>query len=120
MVTVVKNPTGHKIIDQAVNGEVTDSGGDALVTFPYHGLATGDFIYVVSDIEDYNGFWYVTSIDANSFKLSEYDGADFVGFEQELEIDYYQTNSHEWSSIFLPIIYKLSNDRWPTNTVDTA
>ena len=120
MVTVVKNPTGHKIIDQLVTGEVTDSGGDALVTFPYHSLGTGDFIYVVSNIEDYNGFWYVTVIDANSFKLSEYEGAEFVGFEQEIELDYYQTNSHEWSSIFLPIVYKLSNDRWPTNSVDTA
>lgn len=120
MVTVVKNPTGHKIIDQVVTGEVTDSGGDALIVFPYHSLGTGDYIYAISDIEDYNGFWYVTVIDANSFKISEYDGAGFVGFEQEISFDYYQTNSHEWSSIFLPIVYKLSNDRWPVNTVDTA
>lgn len=120
MVTVVKNPTGHKIINQAVAGEITDSGGDALVTFPYHSLGTGDFIYVVSDIEDYNGFWHVTVIDANSFKLSEYVGAEFVEYFQDLDINYYQTTEHVWSSVFLPIVYKLSNDRWPVNTVDTG
>ena len=120
MVTVVKNPTGHKIIDQTVEAEVTDSGGDALVTYPYHGLGTGDTIYVVSDIEDYNGFQYVTVIDTNSFKLSEYATGDFVEYQQDLSIVYYQTTEHVWSSIFLPIVYKLSNDRWPTNTVDST
>lgn len=120
MVTVVKNPAGHKIIDQSVTGEVTDSGGDALVTFPYHGFGTGDIIYVVSDIEDYNGFWYVTVIDVNTFKLSEYATSDFVEYQQDLEISYYQTQEHVWSSIFLPIVYKLQNDKWPLNSVDTA
>jgi len=120
MVTVVKNPQGHKIIAQAVAAEVTNSAGDALITFPYHGLGTGDFIYIDSDIEEYNGFWYVTAIDANNFKISEYDGADFVEYEQDLDINYYQTNDHVWSSIFLPIVYKASNDLWPTNSVDTA
>jgi hypothetical protein len=120
MVTVVKNPAGHKIIDQSIQAVITNSGGDALVTFAYHGLGTGDFVYIVSDIEDYNGFWYVTITDANSFKISEYDGADFVEYFQDLDIDYYQTTEHVWSSIFLPIVYKLSNNRWPINTVDTA
>lgn len=119
-VTVVKNPSGHKIINQSVQGTITNSAGDALVTFPYHGLGTGDFIYLTSDIEDYNGFWYVTSIDTNSFKISEYNGADFVEYFQDLDIDYYQTNEHVWSSIFLPIVYKVSNDKWPVNSVDTA
>lgn len=120
MVTVVKNPTGHHIIDQAVTADITDASGDALVTFPYHSLGTGDFIFIDSDIEEYNGFWYVTTIDVNTFKISEYDGADFVGYEQDLEIQYYQTNPHVWSSIFLPIVYKISNDLWPVNSVDTA
>lgn len=117
-VTVVKNPAGHKIIDQSVDATVSDSGGDALITYPYHGLGTGDFIYITADIEDYSGFWYVTAIDTNSFKISEYETGDFVGFEQEGDLSYYQTQAHVWSSIFLPIIYKLSNDKWPTNTVD--
>lgn len=117
-VTVVKRPTGHKIIDQAIAAAITNSGGDALITFPYHGLGTGDTIYITSDIDEYNGFWYVTSIDSNTFKISEYATADFVEYYQDADIDFYQTNEHDWNSIFLPIVYKCSNNRWPVNSVN--
>jgi hypothetical protein len=120
MVTVVKTPTGNKIIDQAVAAEITNSAGDALVTMPYHGLGTGDYVYVTSDLDEYNGFWYVTAIDTNSFKLSEYTTAEFVEYYQDEDIEYYQTQPHDWHSIFLPIIYKVSNNRWPVNTIDTV
>lgn len=279
MVTVVKRPTGHKLIDQPIPASITDSSGDALITFPYHGLDTGDTVYITSDIDEYNGFWFVTVIDVNSFKISELEGqqgtliftpfvlvpftswgisntsaepmawtggaapfltvssgvsvgglsdffgptgvsfedgqtykysfqftyshtvakslririqvtdsffvvlteqinplsatstpqvfsgefefvcpvgavnlgividyptgtseaglvefdsftdltedvysveANFVEFYQELDIDYYQTQIHDWNSIFLPIIYKVLNDKWPTNSVDSA
>lgn len=117
MVTVVKTPQGHKIIDQAITADIINSSGDALVVFPYHALTTGSFVYITSDIDEYNGFFEVTVIDYQSFKISE--GSTFVEFYQELEIEYYQTQPHDWSSIFLPIVYKASNDRWPTNSVDT-
>jgi hypothetical protein len=117
MVTVVKTPQGHKIIDQAITADIINSSGDALIVFPYHALTTGSFVYITSDIDEYNGFFEVTVIDYQSFKISE--GSEFVEFYQELEIEYYQTQPHDWSSIFLPIIYKASNDRWPTNSVDT-
>ena len=120
MVTVVKAPQGHKLIDQAITATITSSGGDALVTFSYHGLGTGDFVYITSDIDEYNGFWYVTAINTDTFKISEYATADFVPYYQDADIEYYQTNDHVWSSIFLPIVYKLSNDRWPVNSVDTV
>jgi hypothetical protein len=118
MVTVVKTPQGHKIIDQAISASIINDSGDALIPFPYHSLTTGAFVYIVSDIDEYNGFFEVTVIDYQSFKISE--GSGFVEFYQEIEIEYYQTQPHDWSSIFLPIIYKASNDRWPTNSVDTA
>lgn len=120
MVTVVKTPQGHKIIDQSIAATIIDSSGDALITFPYHGLSTGAYVYIDSDIDEYNGFWYVTVVDYQSFKISEHSEADFVEFYQEIDIDYYQTQSHDWSSIFLPIVYKVTNDRWPTNTVDAV
>ena len=76
---VVKRPTGHKLIDQAIAAEISEAyGGGALVTFTAHGLSTGDTIYIESDIDEYNGFWYVTSISANTFKISEHSEADFV------------------------------------------
>lgn len=118
MVTVVKNPLGHKIIDQAIEASITNSGGDALITLVYHGLGTGDFVYITSDIDEYNGFWYVTSISTNTFKISEHSGADFVEHYQDADITYYQTNDHYWNSVFLPIVYKVSTDLWPINSVD--
>ena len=120
MVTVVKKPQGHKIIAQAIAATIIDGVGDAVISFPYHGLSTGDYVYIDSDIDEYNGFWYVTVIDTQGFKISEHANADFVEFYQEIDVDYYQTQSHDWSSVFLPIIYKCINDRWPVNQVDTA
>lgn len=121
MVTVVQRPTGHKIIDQAITAEIIeDYSGDAWVLFPSHGLATGATVYIVSDIDEYNGFWYVTVTNGSSFKISEGVGTDFVLFYQEADIEYYQTQEHDWSSIFLPIVYKISNHRWPANTIDSA
>lgn len=121
MVTVITRPQGHKIIDQAISATITEQyGGDAIVTFPYHGLATGDFVYITSDIDEYNGFWYVTVADTNTFKISEGATTDFVIYYQDADIEYYQTQEHDWSSIFLPIVYKCTNDRWPTNSVDTS
>lgn len=121
MVTVITRPQGHKIIDQAIAAMITEQyGGDAIVNFPYHGLGTGDFVYITSDIDEYNGFWYVTAADVNSFKISEGATTDFVEYFQDAEIEYYQTQEHDWSSIFLPIVYKCSNDRWPVNSIDTA
>jgi hypothetical protein len=117
MVTVTSRPQGHKIIIQAITAHITDSSGDALVTFASHGLTDGDFIYIESDIDEYNGFWEIDAINANTFKLVQ-DGG-FVEYYQDQEITYYQTQSHEWSSIFLPIMYKATNNRWPVNTVDT-
>src|SRR5688572_8525304 len=104
MVSVVKRPTGHKLIDQAITATVTESyEGDALVNFTAHALTTGAVIYLTSDIDEYNGFWYVTVATADSFKISEYATADFVEYYQDADIEYYQTQEHDWSSIFLPI-----------------
>lgn len=121
MVTVVTRPEGHKIIDQAIEATITETyTGEAVVTFPYHGLGTGDFVYITSDIDEYNGFWYVTAVDVNTFKISEGATTDFVEYYQDADIEYYQTQEHDWSSIFLPIVYKCTNDRWPVNSVDSV
>jgi hypothetical protein len=119
MVSVVKRPQGHKLIDQAIAALISESyEGDALAEFPYHSLTTGAFVYIESDIDEYNGFHYVTVVTPGSFKISEYEGAPFVEYYQDADIDYYQTQEHDWSSIFLPIVYKLTNTLWPTNIED--
>jgi hypothetical protein len=116
---VVKRPTGHKLIDQAISATITEAyGGGALVTFTAHGLSDGNTIYIDSDINEYNGFWYVTVVSVDTFKISEHSEADFVEYFQDADIDYYQTQDHDWSSIFLPIVYKVTNVLWPVNTID--
>jgi hypothetical protein len=120
MVSVVKRPQGHKLIDQAIAATIIDGGAYAFVIFPYHGLSDGDVVYISSDVDEYNGFWYVTVQDYETFTLSETEDGEFIEFYQEVDIDYYQTQPHDWSSIFLPIVYKLENTRWPSNTVDTG
>lgn len=120
MVTVVKTPQGHKIIDTPVDATIIGAGLEALVVIPYHDLTTGDYVYITSDIDEYNGFWYVDVIDYESFRIKEHALADTVEYYQDADIEYYYTQAHDWNSIFLPIVYKATNDRWPVNSVDTA
>lgn len=122
MVTVVQRPTGHKLIDQAITAQIENSfpidlGDSAVVLFASHGLTTGDVVYIVSDIEEYNGFSEIETIDFNYFYIKQ--SGDYIQFYQEIEIEYYQTQEHDWNSIFLPIVYRVSNDKWPTNSVDS-
>lgn len=120
MVTVVQRPQGLKILDQDITATVTNSSGDALINFTSHSLSTGDFVWMDTDIDEYNGMWYVTTISANTFKISENSAQNFVKFYQVTPITYYQTVSHEWSSAFLPIVYKATNDHWPVNSIDPS
>lgn len=120
MVTVVKTPQGHKIIDQAVEAVISDATGTAVVILDYHGLTTGDYVYVTSDIDEYNGFWYVEVASYREFQLKEHALADPVEYYQDADIEYYYTQAHDWNSIFLPIVYKITNNQWPINSRDPA
>lgn len=120
MVTVTQRPQGIKIIDQPITATVINDAGTASFEFENHSLTTGDFIMVESDIDEYSGIWYVTASDWDSFKLSAGAGTDFVEYYQDAEVTYYQSQTHEWSSAFLPIVYKATNNRWPLNTADST
>lgn len=116
--SVVRRPNGYKIIDQSVTGTIIDVAGVAGVNKTAHALSDGETVYIVSDIEDYNGFVQVLVADADNFLILR-DGAGIV-FYEAISILYYQTLSHDWNAIFLPIVYKILTSRWPTNTADTA
>lgn len=50
---------------------ITSTGTTATVSHTAHGLATGDFAWIVgANEEDYNGVWEVTRIDANSYSYT--------------------------------------------------
>lgn len=121
-ITVVTRPIGHKLSVTPHTAVVNQGygGTDASFIEIGHGLTDGDYIYAESLIEEYNGFFYVDSITGDNFKLKEGPGADPVEWVANGTITYYvSTLDHGWSCVHLPIVYKLSNDLWPINTVDT-
>lgn len=120
MVTVTQRPQGIKIIDQPLTATVTNNAGTAQFEFENHSLVTGDYIYVESDIDEYNGILYVTAVDWDSFNLSLGAGTGLLEFFQAVDVTYYQSQTHQWSSAFLPIVYKATNNRWPLNTADST
>lgn len=127
-VSILKRPRGF-ILENFISGTVTsiqDTISGALFVINSHGLFDGDVIYCKSPIENYNGFFYVDKFNDDSFLLSEYESAPFVGgpyipFIKNSEVSYYYSPSdHEWNCIHLPIIYELSNTLWPVNSADTV
>lgn len=125
-ITVVSRPQG-RVIDYTSANQATLSGiiGSTarFTTITPHGLTVGDYVYIVSNVRDYSGFWYVDDDDANNFACYPYPGtlgAVAVNYINNDTVTVYKTTSHTWSSVHLPIVYKLSSGLWPTNTVDTV
>lgn len=121
-VTILERPQGQVLSTTGIAAKIDDAYGspDASVYSVGHGLSDGAFVYITSNIEDYNGFFYVDSTGSDTFKIKQYSSGDFVQFVQDANITYYVSqSSHGWSAVHLPITYRLSSDLYPTNTVDT-
>ena len=89
MVTLIKKPIGHKLADAVLSAIVTTDAGAALFNTEFaHSLSDGDYVYVKSNIDSYNGFKYVDSIAYNSFKLRESATGSFVPFKQQAQVHY--------------------------------
>ncbi len=120
--TILSRPQGH-IADMVTSyaGVASSSGGSVLITYTSHGLSTGDFVFVDCNLSAYNGYWYVQKNDNDSFFIREYATASNQAFVNSGTATYYKcVLNHNWNAVHLPIIYKMSNDRWPTNSVDTV
>lgn len=118
--TVIQRPQGHVLSTTANTATVTSSSG-ALFTDVAHGLNPGDYIYVYSEVSSYNGYWYVSDTTNDTFKIKEYNTATAESFVVVTTVTYYTSiNTHGWSCVHLPIVYKLLSDAWPTNGLDTA
>lgn len=119
-VSVVKYPQGHIVDTNAVTATVSSSSG-ALFTKVAHGLSTGAWIYVYSSYAQYNGYWYVSKVDANTFRIREYATASDVSFINTATVTYYvSVLNHGWNAVHLPMVYKFKSDTWPINGVDTS
>lgn len=113
--TVERRPTAYKLGGE-VEATIIDSSGDALVIYYYHGLSDGDVVYIKSDAESYNGFKFVDVIDNASFKIRDTENGSNISFYKEITIAYFpSTLTHGWVAVHQPIVYQISNDKYPTN-----
>lgn len=118
-VTVEKRPIGVTL-GSAVSATINQDYGSAYATVnkTSHGLSDGQYVYIKSNIENYNGFWIIDVINANEFIMRD---APYVAWIADCDCTYYpQATVHGWSCVHLPIVYGLSNTRFPINRIDTA
>lgn len=119
-VSIVKYPQG-RILNSTVNTATVSSSSGALFTLSSHGLTTGDYIYIYSNLSAYNGFWYVSVASSNTFRIREYATASDQAFVNSGTVYFYTSvTSHGWNSVHLPIQYVFKSTLWPVNGVDTA
>ncbi len=123
-VSIINRPNGYTI-GTVVNtiGSVTDNGsGDAVFNITGHGYSNGNTVYIKSTVSQYNGMFTVSVGNANQFRIiSIYNGVDFIGFINDASGTVTQMiNSHDWNCVHLPIMYKISNTAWPTNSINTV
>jgi hypothetical protein len=119
MVTVISRPLQHKLDLSLNDGAITNSSGDALVTtMVSHGLTTGGYVYIESNIETYNGFKEVDIISPVTFKIKE-NLLDYTPFRQNADISFQKSlMEHGYQSVHLPIVYELHSDKFPNNELD--
>ena len=114
-ITVVRRPQGHKLSNTQVSAEASDSSGDALFTTDsYHTLTTGDYIYVDSTIQTYNGFKYVEVESLTSFKTRASENSAVTPYKQDADV-FYRVSivEHGFQCVHLPIVYELASDLFP-------
>ena len=118
--SVVDRPYGFELGSAVTGFCIGNNIGFANVQKAVHGLTTGQYVYVVSDVSAYNGFWYVQVFTANEFYLRQNSASANQAFiRSTCNATYYVCTTHNWSCVHLPIVYRLSSNRWPINTADT-
>lgn len=122
MVTLIKSPIGHKLSDSEITAVIIDSAGEALVYMATgHALSDGDYVYIQSNFDAYNGFKYVDSIAYDSFKIKDSENSDPVEYVQDADITYRTSVlNHGWQAVHNPIVYELESDISPNNVAEEA
>jgi uncharacterized protein YaiI (UPF0178 family) len=120
-VQLIKSPIGHKLGESTIEGVIIDDGtGDALVYTGFaHSLTDGDYIYIESNFDSYNGYKYVDSISYDTFKIRDSENSDNTAFIQDADISYrVSVLNHGWQCVHLPIVYELESDIYPNNVAE--
>jgi hypothetical protein len=121
-VSIVTRPFGYVLKDASTLVMLSDSN-PAIFTDDANVLSTGDFVYIDSEVAEYNGFKYVDLLNTNSFNIRPSATEDRVEFIRQLTEEFpylVAAHTHNWNCVHLPIVYKLSNTLWPVNSSDTA
>lgn len=120
MISIVEYPIGHTLHDSELEGEITDSGGDALVTTVLpHGLGSNVYVFIQSNVSSYNGYRVVTQISPTEFKISNTEG--FIEYIHDSPLTYrYSIADHGNVAVHNPIVYELESDLYPTNTAEES
>ncbi len=120
-ITLINSPLGHKLSDSDIDAVIIDDGtGDALVYMDTgHALSDGDYVYIQSNFDSYNGYKYVDSIAYDSFKIRNSENSDPVEYVQDADITYrVSVLDHGWQCVHLPIVYELESDLYPNNIAE--
>lgn len=122
-IELIKSPVGHKLSPVVIEATIIDDGtGEALVyTQTSHALSDGEYVYIQSNFDSYNGFKYVDSIAYDSFKIRDSENSDPVSYIQDAEIEYQvSVLDHGFQCVHLPIVYELKSDLSPNNLVEES
>jgi hypothetical protein len=118
-ITLISNPLGHKLSGSNIDANIyDDSTGDAIVyTGTSHGLSDGEYVYIQSDFDSYNGFFYVDSTAYDYFKIKTSENGSYVQYVQDAEIEYQvAVLDHGFLAVHQPIVYELESTLYPNNT----
>lgn len=118
-VTIEKRPIGV-ILGACVSAVINSDYSSAFATVnkTSHGLSDGGYVYIQSNVENYNGFWRIEVTGVDEFLLID---SPYVAWIVDANITYCPgIQTHGWSCVHLPIVYELSNTKYPTNSVDTV
>lgn len=115
---------GSRILSlAALTGSVSASGADAMVTTTIaHGIIPGSLVYIYSNRYEYNGYWVITVITPTSFTMkgvyTQFETQKFI--QAATVLVYKVVVTTRWLSVHQPMLFQLTSDKWPVNSVDTA
>lgn len=120
-IELISRPIGHKISLLPISAVIVDNGaGDAVVYVAGgHSLSDGDYVYIESNFDSYNGYKYVDATSYDYFKIQNSENSDPVEYVQDADISLYVSlHDHGWQCVHLPIVYELQSDLYPNNIAE--
>lgn len=120
-IELIKRPLGHKISITPISVTIVDNGaGDAVVYVPGgHSLSDGDYVYIESNFDSYNGYKYVDATAYDYFKIKNSENGDYISYVQDAEATIYVSLvNHGWQGVHTPIAYELHSDISPVNEAE--